>query len=126
MTDMTNISAWASRGALHTDVPGRYGKQLASHMSRKVTTSWDEQTQRGSITFNDGVSATLAAAPATLDIELTAPTLEDLSRYEHVIGIHLVRFGHKDALVCDWERTSPEGETSTGSRQTVDDIQPRN
>lgn len=35
-----------------TSRPARYGKQLASHMGRKTTASWDEATSTGELQFN--------------------------------------------------------------------------
>ena len=41
-----------STARVPTDRPARYGKQLTSHMSRKITTAWDEETGSGSLLFN--------------------------------------------------------------------------
>ena len=37
-----------STAHVSTDRPSRYGKQLAAHMGRKITTTWDEASQTGS------------------------------------------------------------------------------
>ena len=34
-----------------TDRPARYGRQLTSHMGRKITTTWDEASSTGSLSF---------------------------------------------------------------------------
>ena len=41
-----------STARVSTDRPSRYGKQLASHMGRKITTTWDEASQAGSLSFD--------------------------------------------------------------------------
>jgi hypothetical protein len=90
---------------VRTDRPGRYGKQLASHMGRKVPFAWDAETDSGTVTFAEGrVSATLRAEPDVLVMELVS-TPEDVARYEDVLGRHLVRFGTRDNLVCAWMRS---------------------
>lgn len=96
-----------STARVPTDRPARYGKQLASHMSRKITTAWDEETGSGSLLFNrDGQttgSAELTSEPNTLVLTLHADD-DHLEHLEDVIGRHLVRFGSKDELVVSWVR----------------------
>lgn len=87
-----------------TDRPGRYGKQLASHMNRKAVGVWDTEAEQGSITFGDVAVAQLRAEPGVLIFDIEAPA-EVVERYESVVGRHLVRFGAKDELVCQWERS---------------------
>ena len=41
-----------STARVTTDRPARYGKQLAGHMGRKITTAWDEDAETGSLAFD--------------------------------------------------------------------------
>jgi hypothetical protein len=86
-----------------TDRPGRYGKQLAAHLSRRSVTEWDEVTGTGSIQFTGG-RATLTGSERALDLHLTATEPEHLAVLEGVVGRHLVRFGSRDELVVRWVR----------------------
>lgn len=100
--DSTRITSIAR---VPTDRPARYGKQLASHMGRKVPFTWDAETDCGTVTFADGrVSAKLHGEPSALVLELDS-TPEDVANYEDVLGRHLVRFGARDNLVCAWRRS---------------------
>lgn len=108
-----------SSASVKTERPGRYGKQLASHMGRKVPFTWDEAEQRGEVTFADGaVTATLTAREGALDFELTAPA-EEVERFEDVLGRHLVRFGAREGLECAWQRS----DSSPGTTQRSSDYE---
>ncbi|WP_035304288.1 DUF2218 domain-containing protein [Actinokineospora inagensis] len=91
-----------SHARVATDRPGRYAKQLAAHMARKVETEWDPDTGVGELRFPFGTSALRAEPDALLLTVDGAP--EDLERLEAVVGKHLVRFGAKDELVVAWTR----------------------
>lgn len=100
-----------------TSRPARYGKQLASHMGRKITASWDEATSTGELQFNregpvTGV-VTLTCEAQTLVMDLRS-TAEHLPRLEQVAGIHLARFGCKDQLVVSWVRADGQPGTTQG------------
>lgn len=100
-----------STARVSTDRPGRYGKQLTSHLSEKLTTSWDADSGRGSIilkgqgtdatderfAFDGCASCDLVAGDGVLLLHIEAPG-ELADRFETVIGSHLVRFGAKDNL----------------------------
>jgi len=106
-----------SEARVVTDRPHRYAKQLASHLGRKVETSWDEETGRGALTFGLG-SATLTAEPGVLLLAVEGEA-ENLDRLEDVVGRHLVRFGVKDELVAEWHRDN--GRPGTVQRHAGED-----
>ena len=55
-----------STARVSTDRPSRYGKQLAAHMGRKITSSWDETAQTGSLTFDrEGAATGSSGSPVT-------------------------------------------------------------
>jgi hypothetical protein len=100
----------SSRASVPTERGGRYGKQLASHLSRRLETSWDEETGTGLVTFDSGHSH-LTTTPSTLELTADvdprvadADVAEQLARIEDVVGRHLARFGAKDELVVSWLR----------------------
>mgnify|MGYP001644172400 FL=1 len=121
MTDSADSSQPAfsrlSTARVSTDRPSRYGKQLASHMGRKITSSWDETAQTGSLTFDREGAATgvvrLSCHDGVLQLDLAAED-EHLERLEQVTGIHLARFGAKEGLVVSWIRQDGSPGTTQG------------
>jgi len=103
-----------STATVVTDRPARYGRQLTSHMARRSRTTWDERSGSGSIVLGGGEArAELTSLPGALGISLlTAPDL--VEQYEEVIGIHLARFGARDALVVPWVREDGAAGTTQG------------
>ena len=97
-----------------TERAARYGKQLVSHMTHKITGSWDEEAGSGYLLFDRegpvlGRFDVVASASA-LRLELrTEPERAD--RLEFIVGIHLARFGARDSLAISWERTDGSGTT---------------
>ena len=100
-----------------TDRPARYGKQLAGHMGRKITTMWDEDAETGSLTFDREGAVTgvvgISCHDGVLHLVLEADD-EHLERLEHVVGIHLARFGAKDGLVVSWNHQDGTSGTTQG------------
>ena len=100
-----------------TDRPARYGKQLTGHMGRKITSSWDETAQTGSLTFDREGAATgvvrLSCHDGVLQLDLAAED-EHLERLEQVTGIHLARFGAKEGIVVSWIRQDGTPGTTQG------------
>lgn len=106
-----------STARVSTDRPGRYGKQLTSHLGTKLTTTWDAEAGRGSIilkghgpdaaderfAFDGCASCDLVAGDGVLLLHIEAPG-ELADRLESVIGSHLARFGSKDALRVAFRR----------------------
>lgn len=105
----------ASTAIVTTDRPARYAKQLTSHMARKVQTSWDDEATTGSVDFPTGHFG-LRCEPDAPRLELQADAA-DLERWEQVVGVHLVRFGTRDELVVQWQRS----DGTEGTRQTRDE-----
>ena len=115
-TSETHAFPRTSTAWVATDRPARYGKQLASHMGRKITTTWDEDSGTGSLEFNREGPTTgvveLSCDGEVLVLRLSA-TDERLERLEEVVGIHLARFGAKQGMVVRWER----GDGTPGTTQ---------
>jgi hypothetical protein len=108
-----------STALVATDRPARYGAQLASHLGRRLTTTWDAEAQTGVIEFEHGrcdLSCTddgLLMRAHLRDGGDGAVAVERLAHMEDVVGRHLVRFGARDELVARWQR----GDGSDGSVQ---------
>ena len=121
MTDSADsaqpIFSRRSTARVSTDRPSRYGKQLAAHMGRKITTTWDEASQTGSLIFNRDGAATgvveLSCHDDILQLDLAADDAH-LERLEQVTGIHLARFGAKEGLVVSWIRQDGAPGTTQG------------
>ena len=86
-------------------------------MGRKITTTWDETSSTGSLSFNrEGpvvgvVTLTCDDEALTLTLRTTA---ESLDRLEQVTGIHLARFGSKERLTVGWTRDDGTPSTTQG------------
>jgi uncharacterized protein len=105
MLDNDTTAHELSIGRMPTDRPSRYGKQIVSHLTRRATGQWSDETNAGTITFeDDAVVAELACEPDALTIALRG-TRDLVPTFEAVIGDHLVRFGVRDVLVVSWTRS---------------------
>ncbi len=107
-----------SRADVVTDRPGRYGKQLVAHLSRRTAGEWDEQLGTGWIDFS-GARAELTTRGEALHLVIWASP-DQLDRYEDVVGRHLVRFGARDELVVRWVRA--DGSAGTEQRRLDDGV----
>jgi hypothetical protein len=123
---MTTTEPLSSSAAVETPRAARYGKQLASHLGRRVVTEWDEHSRTGLILF-DGGRCELTATPEQLllRVELkpgAGPAVAGarLDLIEDVVARHLVRFGVRDELVVRWVR--PDG--SPGREYAYTDDRP--
>lgn len=107
---MTTTPSLSSSAAVDTSRAGRYGKQLAAHLGRRLVTEWDEHTGTGLVLFDGGrCELTATAEQLLLEVELkpgTDPAVAGarLDLIEDVVGRHLVRFGVRDELVVRWVR----------------------
>lgn len=94
----------SSTARVATARPERFGKQLASHFSRKIEARWEDG--RGQITFPEESGwgqVEMIAGDGVLLLQLEAKE-ERLDRLEEIIGSHLVRFGARDELIVEWKR----------------------
>ncbi|AWE43170.1 MULTISPECIES: DUF2218 domain-containing protein [unclassified Actinobaculum] len=90
----------------------RYGKQLVSHMARRITTSWDGDS--GVLAFPDKpVTVHLQATAEALIMNMEAPA-KDVAHFEEVVGIHVARFGAGDSLRVSWQRDDGSAGSSQG------------
>ena len=91
-----------SQAAVVTSAPGRYAKQLVSHLGRKVAFI---DNGDGSWTSQIGdARASIAVGEDLLTLGAEAPDEAALTQVEHALGSHLERFGHRDHLVVIWHR----------------------
>lgn len=96
----------SSTARVSTSRPARYGKQLASHFSRKAEARWDGEEGRGAVTFPEELGwgeLEMIAGENVLLLQLETRE-ERLDRLEEVMGTHLVRFGAHDELTVEWKR----------------------
>jgi hypothetical protein len=107
-----------SQARVSTDRPNRYGKQLAAHFGRKLTTEWSEEAGRGSLAFSAG-TASLTAEPGALLLTVEGEA-DNLPALEDVVGRHLVRFGTRDELVVEWLRDGGEPGTVQRNEEPAD------
>ncbi|AGF72089.1 DUF2218 domain-containing protein [Corynebacterium halotolerans] len=110
----------SSTARVKTDRPGRYGKQLASHFSTKLQTSWDAESGRGHLTFAGEAIGEVDMVVGDRVLLLHLECDEDaLDRLERVVGVHLVRFGTRDGLEVAWRRRGGD----EGTRWTAADLE---
>lgn len=96
-----------SRANVPTGTPGRYAKQLVTHLGRKV-----EFTTDGAIsTATIGASTTqIVVGDGVLTLIATGTDDETVARAEHVLGSHLERFGQRSELTVTWTRSKGAAE----------------
>ncbi|GAB2841010.1 hypothetical protein GCM10022221_45400 [Actinocorallia aurea] len=119
---MSATEAAVSTASVRTDRPGRYGKQLVSHLTRRATGEWSEEAGTGWLDFGGAGRAELTSGDGALELRITAAP-DDLDRYEDVVGRHLVRFGARSELVVAWVRA--DGTPGTVQRNDAPDEPPR-
>jgi hypothetical protein len=118
LAHVTDTHTALTTAEVATERPGRYGKQLVSHLSRRSVGEWDDAAGTGFIDFESG-RAELVSGDGVLHLSVrTAPEL--LPRYEDVVGRHLVRFGTRDELVVRWVRE----DGSAGTEQRLEEDPP--
>jgi uncharacterized protein len=105
-TDPTSSTAPAvtSRADVATDAPGRYAKQLLSHLGRKVefveepTGTWTAHVM--------GSVARITVGDNVLVLQAEGRDEQSVARIEHALGNHLERFGQRKQLAVTWQRTA--------------------
>lgn len=94
--------AKASReGAMATDRPERYARQLASHWSAKAATG--EEGEETVIRFDGGSTVRMVPAAGELRIRVEVPPGEDVNGFADVVARHLQGFGRREELEVVWE-----------------------
>jgi hypothetical protein len=91
----------SSTARVATQASGRYAKQLASHLGRKVEV--EDRPEGGYRLVLQAGEGTLIPEAAQLVMRATAPDAESLATVQDVLGRHLVRFGRRDELIVVWE-----------------------
>jgi hypothetical protein len=91
-----------SRADVRTDAPGRYAKQLVSHLGRKVP--FTEDTDGAWTTVVGDARGRIVVGDDVLTLRAEAPDVETLNRIEHALGSHLERFGARSGLTVTWRR----------------------
>lgn len=88
------------RAVVPTERAQRYAKQLASHLSRKLTI--DGEGEKYLIRFETGQCELECSADA-LTMSASAADPETLGRVQDVVGRHLEKFGVRDGLSVSWQ-----------------------
>ncbi|ALC05491.1 hypothetical protein CDES_05270 [Corynebacterium deserti GIMN1.010] len=106
-----------STARVSTERPARYAKQLTSHLGEKLSTTWDPESDRGSIVlmgkgadhederfaFDGSATCDLVAGDGVLLLHIEAPA-ELVERFESVIGRHLAGFARHDTIRIAFRR----------------------
>jgi hypothetical protein len=100
-----------SIAVVSTDASERYGKQLLSHLGRKVQTEPlpDRPAPAGRLLFAYGVG-TVLPMPGQLVLRATAANQESLARVQDVLQRHLEKFGARRELTVSWGPVEPVGD----------------
>lgn len=88
-----------ARADVVTDAPGRYAKQLVSHLGHKATFETDGPASTAKF---GGGTGTVVVGEGVLTLLAEAPDAESLERVQWVLGSHLERFGQRNELVVTW------------------------
>jgi hypothetical protein len=95
--------AICSRADVATGTPARYAKQLISHLGRKVPFTGDTTTAPATAVIG-AATAGIAAGEGVLTLWAAGDDEESVARVEQVLGSHLERFAHREALTVRWAR----------------------
>ena len=95
---------FGSRADVATGAPGRYAKQLISHLGRKVPFTGDATTAPATAGIG-GATAGIVVREGVLTLWAAGDDEESVARVEHVLGSHLERFAQREALTVRWVRT---------------------
>ena len=79
-----------------------YLRQLCRHWSHRFPVTFDDAHGRIEL---PAALCELDAQPASLQVRLEMGDDADQERLEGVVAEHLQRFGFKEQLVFDWQRT---------------------
>ena len=93
-----------SRADVATDAPGRYAKQLISHLGRKLSFTGDAITAPATAVIG-AATAGIVVGERVLTLWAAGEDEESVARVEHVLGSHLERFAQREALTVRWVRT---------------------
>lgn len=104
---MTDTPTTTTRTAtVATDTPGRWAKQLASHLGRPGRMTVEETARGPRLTMSfDGVEATClmdTTGTDALELHATGGSEAAADQMAHVVGSHLERFGAKAGLQVTW------------------------
>jgi len=108
-----------SIAVITTDAPERYGKQLLSHLGRKVQTEPlpDRPAPAGRLLFAYGVG-TVLPMPGQLVLRATAADQESLARVQDVLQRHLEKFGARRELTVSWGPVEPASDDESSREAT--------
>lgn len=91
-----------SRGDVPTSAPGRYAKQLLTHLGRKLEFTTDGVISTAAI---GAATAQIVVGDGVLSLIATSTDEKAVARAEHVLGNHLERFGQRSELTVAWTRS---------------------
>lgn len=97
------MTTHTSRADVSTERPGRYAKQLVSHLGRKLEFTKDGNTATAVVA---GTVASITTADGVLVLHVSGSDPDGVARAEGALASHLVRFGDKDELTVTWQRTT--------------------
>ena len=107
-------TATISTASVATTRARRYGKQLVSHLGRRSVGHWNADTDTGTLDMSgDAAHVILTSTPEALLLEISSAG-DDIATYEDVVGRHLVRFGQRDELHVQWQRSDGGPGTAQG------------
>ena len=94
-----------ARADVVTDNPGRYAKQLVSHLGHKLAFTTDGATSTA--TIGDGTGQ-IVVGDGVLTLHASGDDEQALALVEQVLGSHLERFAQREPLVITWTRSHPD------------------
>lgn len=110
--------AIGSRADVVTGVPGRYAKQLVSHLGRKVAFTGDATTTPATALIGDA-TAGLVVGDGVLTLWAAGDDEAAVARVEQVLGGHLERFAQRETLTVRWVRTAGAPFPGSGTAATT-------
>lgn len=78
----------------------RYLQQLGKHWSHKAEVSMTPEA--ATITFPNGNTLAMQAAPDHLTLQVSVPDNGDLAHFRDVVSRHILRFAFREELGISW------------------------
>lgn len=98
-SSLAGLYCYNSSADVAIENPGRWRKQLGSHLGHKITVQSDDTTS----TFNfDGGFGTVSDTASGLHLGAQAATADTLATIKDVLGRHLERFAQKLDVTVTW------------------------
>ena len=104
MTQPRTTTSFLRDALVDIERPGRWAKQLASHLGRKLATTETDRGPQLTMEHEEGIATCLldTTAEARLGLHVESGSEAAAERLAAVVGSHLERFAEKEGAQVSW------------------------